>query len=387
MRWHFHMSILAMVGVLTGGCSHLAEDVPAFVGEKSRATSPTFPASQDLAILLPIDEDEKIEGRLSTLSGELLLPDRWLGVVDEAYRETEVEDALSRENFMEDWRVVSLRIAPCSPLGQHLGQAPSDACWPEVRLVWQPVLNHHHIGWTTVAAFADDRALHTLYHVRPEGIATAVSEVVETVQNALKSGRKLADLPIEIRLRFERLKEQALETLLTATYGLRDPSLPDDAWQELDLRAETMASPEMSQAFFAKLRGFLSRFAQPQNLHTLTSFSLPEGREPATIDIWVFLAFEGHEGRLTQRTLPVFDRNSGELVADLGPIETVTTGAGDVGFSELAERDPRTAAAINESILVDPSDRARLENVINDPAQTLVTNTSCASCHSFNDLR
>ena len=386
MREQLPIFIMALALCTVGGCARMGENSHEYGVEKTRTDESRFPVAQDLAILLPIDEYDMITGQLRTETGDRLLPRDWLEALDGAYQQTDVGDAFSRETYVDDWRLVSLRVAPCSPLGQHLGQAPSEACWPEVRLVWQPVMNDFHIGWIRVPAYADDRAIHSLYHVWPSADGHAARTSLSLVSAALKAGRRYRDLPQALRAAFEQHRRNALDTLLGYTYGLRDPSLPRDTWDQLDIRAETSSEPAISRAFFDRLRDFLVSLTQPGFAHTVTSFSLPEGREPATIDLWVFLAFEVANGQLKQRSLPVFDSQTGALVADPGMFETVAAAAGDDVFRELAAVDGTIASAIGKSIVVEASDRQRLAATINDPSLTLVSNTSCASCHSFNEL-
>ena len=71
---------------------------------------------------------------------EQLLPEHWLNLVSSKFYNTDVQDALDLENRYEDWRLVSMRVTPCGPLGIRLDQDIDDLCWPAVRLVWQPVL-------------------------------------------------------------------------------------------------------------------------------------------------------------------------------------------------------------------------------------------------------
>ena len=50
------------------------------------------------------------------------------------------------------------------------------------------------------------------------------------------------------------------------------------------------------------------------------------------------------------------------------------------------DSDPVLREALGQQVLTSPEDRARLGDRINNPELTLVPNTSCATCHSFNDL-
>jgi len=118
----------------------------------------------------------------------------------------------------------------------------------------------------------------------------------------------------------------------------------------------------------------------------LTAFSLPEGRNPAGSDRWIFVAFDGAYGQIKQRPITVTDPKSGETIYDYGMDETVSSAAGDDRLLDALSDGEVDRNIVRRQIFTEPSDRTRLADRINDPDQTLVANTSCATCHSFNDL-
>ena len=143
----------------------------------------------------------------------------------EAYEDTDVGSAFGDESHDSEWRVVSIRIAPCSPLGSHFGDRPSQLCWPEVRLILQPVIHDHHIGWKTVDAFSDDRAIHALYHVFEPSLVTQSRHVVEQIKQRL--GETRGDVP-QSCVDFERLRDASFRYLLDEVYALRDQTLTSE---------------------------------------------------------------------------------------------------------------------------------------------------------------
>ena len=129
--------------------------------------------------------------------------------LEEAYASTDVGDALQRENIYTDWRLVSVRIAPCAPVGITPDVDIDEWCWPTVRLVWQPVVEHLRSGWgTTMDFYADDRAAHTIYPVRPRNIDGPESrEVGEHVAAHLAAGRRPEDLDPRLVEGFQAVRD------------------------------------------------------------------------------------------------------------------------------------------------------------------------------------
>ena len=141
----------------------------------------------------------------------------------------------------------------------------------------------------------------------------------------------------------------------------------------LDLRTETLGSDEQRQAFYDRLEAFLASYSNPRYLHALTSFSLPEGRDPAGTDLWVFLAFEGHNGHLSQTSIEVSSPETGEVIFNYGVSESVPSAGGDHRVVERAAIGDDIAQEIRAQILTTEGlDRFRLSEKINDPEQTLV---------------
>ncbi|MEE2643659.1 MAG: hypothetical protein VYD19_01890, partial [Myxococcota bacterium] len=347
-----------------------------------------FPAAQDLAILLSLD-DTPIKTNRETIHGNAFLPQRWLNAVEVAFEETEVADALSLENEWNEWRLVSLRIAPCAPLGTHPGALPEGICWPQVRLVWQPILENFMISWRRVDYYADDRAIHALYRAHPTpGSAEKMPAPLVELRAALAAGEKMDALDPELLRDFSAARDAAIAALLAEVAALRgviSASL-ESYREEVDERIE-FAEPSAERHFSDALRGFLDRYCADFLLDELTAFSLPEGRLPFTIDRWIFIAFEGAEGALTQKEITLRDRERGELLVNLGHAQSV----GQEGETEEIEaalaEGGRAAEAIREQVIISAEDRRRLRDRVSDPKETFVETTTCASCHRLAEKR
>ena len=344
-----------------------------------------FPAAQDLAIIFPLRTENGITADSQTDSGQALLSEEWLNMVSDAYLETEVADALELENFYSDWRIVSLRLVPCGPLGIRPDQQTSVLCWPQVRLVWQPVMQDIHVTWMMRDFYADDRAIHALYHVMPEG---SVGEpVISEVAAFLKTGANAAPLDSATRSLFLERRDAALERLVNGMVEIRG-SEPPTAMTVLDIRSElqSLAGEVEADAFTYRLANLLGALCEPEHLFELTSFSLPEGRNPAGTDIWTFIAFDGQEGSLIQKPITVVGKNSGAVIGHAGMDETV----GQTTFDEelvSSLDDPEYAAELEANVAFSQDDLEAMSDAINDGGKTLVPNTSCATCHRYNPLK
>ena len=99
--------------------------------------------------------------------GQPLLPTEWLQTIHSTFKPTVVHEAFLSESPPQSWRVVAVRITPCAPLAHTLHHDLSTLCWPEIRLVWQPVFHEFEVAGTIHTAYADDRAVHVLYRFVP----------------------------------------------------------------------------------------------------------------------------------------------------------------------------------------------------------------------------
>ena len=352
----------------------------------TRASLPIdFPSEQDLAILLPMDAEPPLKPGLSTDDGGVLLSESWVAKVSDAYLDTDVMDALEQENWYEEWQVVSIRIAPCGPLGHYPGHTPDGACWPQVRVVWQPVIEDYMLfGFTLIDRYGDDRAIHALYRVAPSADARENARAFELVRDQINQGRPLEDLDRALLDDFARERNLAMMRLTADVAALRDENQEADVWRTMDVRHEYLMDGEAPYQFQDRLRDFLATYAQPWALHELTSFSLPEGRNPAHVDSWVFLAFEGDAGEIIQKDITVQSRETGEVLVNLGSDQTVaTTGEDETVIEAMA--DPARSEALAQHVFMENSDAERFGDVIADPTQTFVSNTTCATCHRLTD--
>lgn len=384
--------LLGFLGALLGGCtensSNTTDDSSISVGvvsEHNGSIAPSkwplgFPAAQDLALLFQGQEPVLSAGDL-TSRGDVFLPYRWVQAVSDAYSTTEVGEALEWENRYEDWRLVSMRIVPCAPLGVALPQSPQDFCWPMVRLVWQPVLLDHRVSWTTFSEYADDRAIHALYPLdaRDEEGNVVEFSLNKAIGEHFRAGGFVDSIPDDVVEEFSIQRDLTASWLLSRAFSLRGDLSPEQ-WDEYGIRSEWYIGD--SSLFQGRLRSFLSEVAHPDQLSELTSFSLPEGREPAHLDIWVFLAFLGQQGNIIPTDLEIFDRESGRLLINMGKVQTVGMTTEDDIILESIEQGNEILA---DQVVLDADDPT-ISDLAN-PNEFLVPNTSCASCHKLNDLR
>ena len=345
-----------------------------------------FPAEKDLAILFELFDAPVVSAGDVTPVGRTFLPYRWLYKVSEAFKQTDVGDALDEENFYEEWRVVSMRVVPCQPMGIMQSQDPDVLCWPTLRLVWQPVVENAQASWGTVDYYADDRAIHAIYPLKPRTVTGQIvdSNIPELVGNKVQQRATVSDISDRLLQEFSELRDSTTTYFLSQTEALRSDELPTGSWREHGTRPEIFMDDFEQTAFRVRIRDFMGEFALPNDLKELTAFSLPAGRSPAHSDIWVFLQFEGKEGEIHQRDLTVLSPDDGRELVNIGPSQTVS----------MAVEDPVVQAAIDagnteleDVVIIDPEDVEELGDAMADPDQFFVPNTSCASCHRLNNIR
>ena len=326
--------------------------------------------ASDIAIVLPKDRVG-----LGAKSG-LLVPS-WYEGVKEGFSRTSVGDALESENYLDDWQIVSLRVVPCSPLGVSPKQNIDQFCWPELRLVWQPILLKNNPG--RQPNFADDRALHALYDIDPSlYVSGAAAQVALGIKNDISSSLakgllpNLSDTDLQA---FMEVRNRTTARFLEDVLLLRS----SDAFDTIEVRSE-FSNSKMSKMFVNKLKDFLTKIAPPKNIKALTAFSLPEGRDPSGIDEWVFLKFLGKNGQLKPAKIELFSASNGAKIYDFGFSPIASMQRDDPKLYDWLERNPNQEILKNVFLYGDKKSYSQIA----DRRQILVDNTSCASCHKLN---
>lgn len=339
-----------------------------------KAQTPQALAAKDLAIALPMT--------FRDVPRDPLFPRTWYQSVSKGFSQTSVGSALDYESPYSDWQLISLRIAPCAPLGL----TPRDAelnCWPEIRLVWQPVQRKIRLHERYMENAGDDRAVHALYPVEPARFLKAdeAARVQASIQT-LSLGKTLTANAFQ---EFRAARERVLKELLPAVRSLRDPGLSPRAFEGFGIRPETEDS-SLQKAFGQRLNAFLNRWTSPADLRFLTAFSLPEGREPAHLDEWVFLSFRAEKSRLIPEPIRIHSPVDGRVLADLGPSMRGSQSRDDDSLYDLLNGS-NDAEELAANVMLRINDIGRLTPAVRDREKLLVPNTSCVSCHKMNDLR
>ena len=342
-----------------------------------------FPAEQDLTILLDL-QDEPMIAADDKFGREAMLPLHWLRTVTDLMDQTEAEGGMD-ENYYSDWRLVSLRIVPCNPLGIRPDQDIDTYCWPMVRLVWQPVIADHFVGWTTFDYYADDRAIHALYPLAPrdEKGQRTTSTARQGIADILGNNQDTSEITDAHREIFLKQRNQTIDWLLQETYELRSRNLSEGSWSEFTVRSEIFSGEEEQLAFQNRLTQFLMSTTDSEDLSELTAFSLPPGRDPAGLDTWIFLAFEGENGRIRSKEQTIIDRYTGKELINIGFQQSVGMSNEDPSIEDAIAAG---AQDLENSVVPFAEDSELIDEVV-DPYQFLVPNTSCASCHKANELR
>lgn len=350
------------------------------------------PEQSDLAIILSPEGKNRIlaiEKRAPL--NQPLLPEELIRQVEDSFLNTSVGDAVSRENKTSDWMLVSARIVPCSPLGLIPGPATEIYCWPEIRLIWQPVLKDFRRYTTILNWFADDRAIHALYDVPATfGLSQHAGARAEWLLNKIKSAnseRQSQTLDGSELAEFIRLRNQVTTALLNRAAQLRSGTFDSADYTAITERPEFRDETAATQ-FVDRLRTLLNATTPFAALKEMTSFSLPEGREPPQADEWVFLKFLKKGRAMEQVDITVQSAIDGRELINLGRAPKASQMRDEPDLHTALDDMPQTDAnELRTRVLLSPSEVAAKSNLINDRALTLVPNTTCGSCHKFNNLR
>jgi len=341
-----------------------------------------FPAEADLAILLDTLSVPLIDFNTLDNAGDRFLPKAWLKRLREAYASTLVRDAIDKENQDSDWRLASIRISPCEPIGIRTDQDIDEWCWPAVHLIWQPVIEILPADAEDSLYYADDRAIKAIFPVAPrdrEG-NRITGEWRQHIKQHLAENNSPRTLPEQMRTGFLAVRDASATAVLSGLSKLRDPNISTAAYESLDLRPESLQDGPIRSRFKDRLIDFLSEFAQWQDLYELNAFSLPEGRDPAT-DAWVFVSLKGNDGFPSVQDITIIGGQSGLELVNMGTSQTITARAEDDAVELALEEGNRELKA---SLIIDSEDIEEKGDAMADPYLFLTPNTSCASCHKVN---
>ncbi|RZA27382.1 MAG: hypothetical protein EOP10_00355 [Proteobacteria bacterium] len=343
-------------------------------------------AEKDLAIALPLESKLLVPMKYSIKAeNKALFPREWFDTLHGDYQQTSAGDVFETESPYEDWHIVSARLVPCQPLGQNPKQNITELCWPEIRLVWQAIQRKTILHAIYMEASADDRAIHAGYPVDP-ALVLSQAEAVEArsyldeIAKGVREQANFSQLPASRMERFRTLRNRVSKQFLQDTLALRQ--LPAASYKAMGLRPESMDSEASEKAFTKAWEGFLQKYARSKALRSLTSFSLPEGREPAHLDEWIFLSYDAKDGRINQKPIELVSPQNNEVLFSSSHVQRGSMARDDDKFYDSANLQ-----SLRANVLLFINDRRELMPVFADRAQTLVPNTSCASCHKLNDER
>ncbi|MBM3381167.1 MAG: hypothetical protein FJY29_01870 [Betaproteobacteria bacterium] len=349
----------------------------------------------DLAIILPAQKNLRIAASdLAVPSREAFLPADLLRQVEEAYKNSSVGDAVSTENSYEDWTLVSARVVPCAPLGVIPGTEANVLCWPEVRLVWQPIIKDFRRYAAILSWFADDRAIHALYDVHAKVALQGESgiraqQLLNKVRSALERNPTQASklLAAEELSEFITARNLVARALMEKTLSLRSKNIDSRQYEKITERPE-FNEPQEAKEFVARLKIFISETTSRAALKEMTSFSLPEGREPPQSDEWVFLKYLRENGKMVQVDITVQSAIDGRELINMGKNPKASQMRDDPDLHTALETLPAADAdELKKRVLLSPQELSSKSEIINDRALGLVPNTTCGSCHKFNSLR
>lgn len=347
--------------------------------------------ARDLAVLLPTDDPSLVLGL-----AELGFGSDWYSSLERAFEQTSVGPALKVENRYDDWRLVSARFAPCQSLFDRPHPLAARLCWPEVRLVVQPIVREVEAAGRQWPIFADDRAAHMTFDYiapqrqKPAQQVTRLKAGLATV----REGNEPVDAALMEQLRlFEAERDRHTLDLLERVLALRAAGAVPTDYDRVDLRPEYAQSEPIKRLFRTRLADFLAQVRSQALLpREVTAFSLPEGREPALLDDWVFLRFEPRSSEVLVTTDIVVRSVRDESLLARIPGSTglrVTMVRDDDAVYEAAGSRAGSPAEdeFRKNMILFVPDFAQNRERISDGRQVRVANTTCGSCHKLGPLR
>ena len=133
--------------------------------------------------------------------------------------------------------------------------------------------------------------------------------MINEVKHYLGTGAPADYLDGFVRSAFIAQRDAAITRLVAEIAALRSGTV-ESSMDELTLRAELNTMDEVSvNSFTDRFSGLLARLCEPEHLFEMTSFSLPEGRDAASLDHWSFVAFDGDRGELVPKPIQVLSRD------------------------------------------------------------------------------
>lgn len=328
---------------------------------------------KDLSIVLDASLNKKIEMK------EPLFSKKWFHqITEKQFRKTDVGYALEEESPLVDWRLISIRIAPCVSLVLSYYFNPETFCWPQVRTVWAPVFDRFRTTWgISVENYSDDRAIHALYFVADK--STLENKIYQKIKKLTESApEKLKSISTSERELWLKLRRKTIATLLKDVLSIRTENSPDEKFKGFGIRPEIYND---NNNFRDRLYSFLLTYTKREQISELTAFSLPEGRDAAGIDTWVFVAFTGKDGNITAKRLNIFDRNTGKKLNEGTYSQTTTMNSDD---PSLYTRDTER---LRNQVLLFNEDREKIRKKVFSKQSLLPGETSCVTCHKFNKLK
>lgn len=348
---------------------------------------------KDLSIVLHGKSYLKIDTTSVLSSGELLFPDQWYDEILASFRASPIGEAIERENRFSQWQIVALRVDPCSSLTYTTRDAFDYFCWPELRVVWQPVVENLRRNHEFFTHYADDRAIHMIYPLsvahlsstdQPQRLA-AIKDRIEQLRDT-HIRLSYSQLHSDDQVFFQKARDRLSQILLKDTKALRNDREDPQVYRGFGFRPETYHE-ESYRAFLGRLRHFLSKYARPGDLQRLTSFSLPAGRAPGEINFWGFVDFAALGGRLRPQPTIVRSLYDGRPILNLGHFSGGRIQQDDQRIYGM--RFPKADLdALQASLMLTPGPQEEVarRNLLS-PHQVQVVNSSCASCHRINPNR
>jgi hypothetical protein len=369
-------------------------------------------AERDIVIILPKASPIAFEN-----DGVKLFQESWLQEIQKNYAGLQRQGSMFRSAFSADspwsqWRLMSMRIGACEPLGRAEFQEPDQYCWPQIRLIWQPVRKGiaFSLGPVPDTLDADDQAIHQVFLVDPslflkaEDVAQVFKQLAAANVAAQGTDPVAFAATMKVGLKeLSALQTPVVESLMRDVLALRDRSLPAESYAGYGLRPEVSTAGEAE--FMQRLKAFLKTYTKVSLTRSVATLAIPAGGGASERQAWAMAGFQVVNDQLQPVPLDVYDSTDNHKIVEAARFITpngntqVTIGSSlEDMFLEPGASNPGLKPETRQKLEMvmierdkfirkksdDPS-KAMLSAKLLDVTKTRVLNTSCFSCHQLKE--
>lgn len=391
--WAFRVASPLLVACASDAIEKAGEKA----GEQARASATGIePLPGDIAVAFSLKETALPRASDSLAPGQPLFSRPTYQAVANAFLGTVAEGGFDGENAYEDLRLVSFRVAPCSPLGVTPHADLERLCWPELRLVFQPVVSKIRVREVYSETYADDRAIHVLYDA-PPGLALTAAETlraeayVDGIRRAHQTpATTFAPLADDALRDFEGLRNQVAKAYLQGALQLRQATTDTKSLRTLGPRPESQGTVEEQAVLRTGALRFLAQTllagGRARAPKMVTAFSLPPGRGPADMDAWLFVSLSPTSQGLVPEPHRIHSAIDGRVLFEGETVLEASMTTDNESLQNALSSGPH-AQELGQTVAIRPAEVQTLAKALVDRSQILVENTACTTCHRLGSQR